>query len=146
MSRLFFVSLLSFPPTAAASGGASSSGAQNQSKEYATSRDVQVVDSFEKMGLKDDLLRGIYAMGLFQFPSLPYSHLSSFCVCHMMLFCCVSRAVFSCLSTEVLAWLKCSFSSSSLLHSVFPIAHLYLVSVYLYCCLVLCPIENLLTM
>lgn len=32
-------------------------------KEFTTSRDVAVVDDFSKMGLNEQLLRGIYAYG-----------------------------------------------------------------------------------
>lgn len=38
------------------------------SKDFQTSKGVRVVDSFEKMGLPEDLLRGLYSMG-FQEPS-----------------------------------------------------------------------------
>lgn len=31
--------------------------------EFETSKDVRVVTSFDKMGLKEDLLRGVYAYG-----------------------------------------------------------------------------------
>lgn len=31
---------------------------------FETTRGVAVVDSFEKMGLKEDLLRGIYSYGM----------------------------------------------------------------------------------
>mmetsp|Transcript_5947 Transcript_5947/g.8948 ORF Transcript_5947/g.8948 Transcript_5947/m.8948 type:complete len:413 (+) Transcript_5947:70-1308(+) len=36
--------------------------------QFTLDRDIQVIDSFEKMGLKDDLLRGVYAYG-FEKPS-----------------------------------------------------------------------------
>lgn len=39
-----------------------------QNVEFETSKDVKVVSSFDKMGLKEDLLRGIYAYG-FEKPS-----------------------------------------------------------------------------
>lgn len=33
-------------------------------KEFTVSRDVEVIDDFAAMGLKEDLLRGIYAYGV----------------------------------------------------------------------------------
>ena len=36
--------------------------------EFETSEEVKCVNSFDKMGLKDTLLRGIYAYGEFDFP------------------------------------------------------------------------------
>lgn len=35
--------------------------------EFETSEEVDVIPSFESMGLRDDLLRGIYAYGLWYF-------------------------------------------------------------------------------
>lgn len=40
--------------------------------EFETSEDVDVVNSFESMNLRDDLLRGIYAYGNCSFSPLPF--------------------------------------------------------------------------
>lgn len=47
---------------------ASTSAAQNEdlsNVEFETSEDVEVVPTFDNMGLRDELLRGIYAYGMF---------------------------------------------------------------------------------
>ena len=41
--------------------------------QFETSTDVKVVASFDKMGLKEDLLRGIYAYGYYKFFQLVFS-------------------------------------------------------------------------
>ena len=35
----------------------------DETLDFSTSDDVQIVESFDAMGLKDELLRGIYAYG-----------------------------------------------------------------------------------
>lgn len=49
-------------------GAGRSAPADSEAVEFETSKDVKVVNSFDKMGLKEDLLRGIYAYG-FEKPS-----------------------------------------------------------------------------
>lgn len=44
------------------------SAAQNEdlsNVEFETSEDVEVIPTFDNMGLRDELLRGIYAYGMF---------------------------------------------------------------------------------
>ena len=50
--------------------------------EFETSEDVEIVPSFDSMGLKDELLRGIYAYGAAR-PRWPLQSRHSWCYTHM---------------------------------------------------------------
>lgn len=41
--------------------------------EFETSEEVKCINSFDKMGLKDTLLRGIYAYGEFEFEFMKFT-------------------------------------------------------------------------
>jgi hypothetical protein len=44
--------------------------------EFKTSEDIEIVGSFDKMGLNSDLLRGIYSYGILHIYFLIYFHIS----------------------------------------------------------------------
>jgi hypothetical protein len=65
----------------AAGGGAGGSGGrqvervdydEKEAIEITVSGDIEVFPSFDAMGLKEDLLRGIYAYGLYLFSNFPW--------------------------------------------------------------------------
>lgn len=52
--------------------------------EFETSEDVEVIPTFDNMGLRDELLRGIYAYGTSQtLISLRYVNITSFVALYM---------------------------------------------------------------
>lgn len=42
--------------------------------EFTTTKDLKVFSTFEAMNLKEDLLRGIYAYGMFFYSTFSYSY------------------------------------------------------------------------
>ena len=61
-------------------GGGSGGGrlpADLSTVEFETSEDLQVLTTFDEMGLKEDLIRGIYAYGILILPPLHFFFLPS---------------------------------------------------------------------